>query len=175
MPSASRAKGAAHSRSAVSSRSKKLDIVVSLPLLRSALAIAAISASGLAYESLLTRLFSLVFQYHFAFVAVSLAVFGLGTGALLAYISGWTSDRQRTQTRLIRLGLAMAIVLPLSVVLFSRLVASDLSVVTILVSLAPFLIAGMFSAVLYAHQSGQGAVIYSADLGGAAQIGRAHV
>ena len=36
-------------------------------------------------ELSLTRLFSVIFYYHFAFLAVSVAMFGLTVGALLAY------------------------------------------------------------------------------------------
>jgi hypothetical protein len=163
-----RTKGKTRPGGAAGGRSKKSEPAAPVALYKSALAVAAISASVLAYESMLTRIFSLVFQYHFAFVAVSLAVFGLGVGALLAYISGWTTNLHEGRTRLVRLGLATAIALPLSTLLFSRLIASNLRIITFTISLAPFLLAGMFSAVLYAQQSRQGAAIYAADLGGAA-------
>lgn len=168
MSSKQRAKGSTGSGAATGTRLKKLEPTLPTALYKSALAVAAISACSLAYESLLTRMFSLVFQYHFAFVAVSLAVFGLGVGALLAYIFGWTIDPQKAQMRLVRLGIATAIALPISTILFSRLIASALTGITFVISLVPFLFAGMFSAVLYAHQSKQGAAIYAADLGGAA-------
>lgn len=168
MSSKQRTKGNDHSGRATSARLKKHEPALPTALYKSAFAAAAISACGLAYESLLTRMFSLVFQYHFAFVAVSLAVFGLGVGALLAYLFGWTIDPQKAQMRLVRLGIATAIALPISTILFSRLIASALTGITFVISLVPFLFAGMFSAVLYAQQSRQGAAIYAADLGGAA-------
>jgi hypothetical protein len=136
-------------------RPKNLEVAPTIPLFKTAFAVAAISASGLAYESLLTRMFSLVFQYHFAFVAVSLAVFGLGIGALLAYIFGWTINLQKGQTRLVRLGLATAIALPISTILFSRLIASSVTGITFVICLVPFLCRHV-SAVLYAQQSRQG-------------------
>jgi len=37
------------------------------------------------YEILLTRVFSVTMQYHFAFVAISLAMFGMTAGALIVY------------------------------------------------------------------------------------------
>ncbi|MBI3015202.1 MAG: hypothetical protein HYY65_09125, partial [Candidatus Tectomicrobia bacterium] len=43
-----------------------------------------IGLSVLSYEIILTRFFSALFSYHFVFVAVSLAVLGLGLGGLLA-------------------------------------------------------------------------------------------
>ena len=41
-------------------------------------------------ELSLTRIFSVVFYYHFAFLAISIALFGLGAGGVFSYIvSGW--------------------------------------------------------------------------------------
>ena len=41
-------------------------------------------------ELALTRIFSVVFYYHFAFLAISIALFGLGVGGVLSYwIGGW--------------------------------------------------------------------------------------
>ena len=41
-------------------------------------------------ELALTRVFSVVFYYHFAFLAISIALFGLGMGGLFSYIvAGW--------------------------------------------------------------------------------------
>jgi len=41
-------------------------------------------------ELSLTRIFSVVFYYHFAFLAISIALFGLGTGGVFSYVvAGW--------------------------------------------------------------------------------------
>jgi len=41
-------------------------------------------------ELSLTRIFSVIFHYHFAFLAISIALFGLGAGGVFAYVvSGW--------------------------------------------------------------------------------------
>jgi len=40
----------------------------------------------LLYEMLLTRIFSVTMWYHFAFMAVSIAMFGMTLGALLVYL-----------------------------------------------------------------------------------------
>lgn len=45
-----------------------------------------LSASTLMVELLLTRLFSVILLYHFAFMAVAVAMPGLGAGGLLAYL-----------------------------------------------------------------------------------------
>src|SRR5450755_2733557 len=51
-----------------------------------ALAIGLMSFSALLLELALTRLFSVVLYYHFAFLAISIALLGLGAGAVFAYI-----------------------------------------------------------------------------------------
>jgi len=41
-------------------------------------------------ELSITRIFSVVFYYHFAFLAISIALFGLGAGGVFSYIvGGW--------------------------------------------------------------------------------------
>ena len=40
----------------------------------------------LMYELLLTRIFSVTTFYHFAFMAVSIAMFGMTVGAILVYL-----------------------------------------------------------------------------------------
>src|SRR2546421_2214460 len=44
------------------------------------------SFSALSLELALTRLFSVVLFYHFAFLAVSIALLGLGAGGVFAYL-----------------------------------------------------------------------------------------
>ena len=46
----------------------------------------AITLSTLMYEIGLTRIFSVTMWYHFAFVAISVALFGMTVGALLVYL-----------------------------------------------------------------------------------------
>src|SRR3990167_3798947 len=45
-----------------------------------------IALSTLMYEILLTRIFSVTMGYHFAFMAVSIAMFGMTVGALIVYL-----------------------------------------------------------------------------------------
>lgn len=48
-------------------------------------AVALTTMSTLILELALTRIFSVVFFYHFAFLAISIALFGLGAGGVLSY------------------------------------------------------------------------------------------
>src|SRR5437660_5353704 len=56
------------------------------PRSRVLVAVALVTASTLALQVVLTRLFSAVLAYHFSFVAISLALLGTGGGALLVYL-----------------------------------------------------------------------------------------
>lgn len=48
-------------------------------------AVALTTMATLVLELALTRIFSVVFYYHFAFLAISIALFGLGAGGVLSY------------------------------------------------------------------------------------------
>ncbi len=48
--------------------------------------VAASSCGALLLELALTRLFSVVLFYHFAFLAISIALLGLGSGGVFAYL-----------------------------------------------------------------------------------------
>lgn len=49
------------------------------------MAVALTTMATLILELSLTRIFSVVFYYHFAFLAISIALFGLGAGGVLSY------------------------------------------------------------------------------------------
>src|SRR5437588_12870579 len=66
--------------------------------LRLPLIIAIVSCASLLLELALTRLFSVVLFYHFAFLAISVALLGLGAGGVLAHLfrarlSRWTIEQ----------------------------------------------------------------------------------
>src|SRR5512146_1864396 len=52
--------------------------------------VALTTLATLVLELSLTRIFSVVFYYHFAFLAISIALFGLGAGGVLSYLVGVT-------------------------------------------------------------------------------------
>ena len=67
------------------------------------LAVGLMSFSALLLELGLTRLFSVVLFYHFAFLAISIALLGLGAGAVFAFLrrewlQRWTHKRARRGT-----------------------------------------------------------------------------
>lgn len=56
------------------------------------LAVALTTLATLLLELSLTRVFSVVFYYHFAFLAISIALFGLGTGGVMSYLLAGRGD-----------------------------------------------------------------------------------
>src|ERR1700756_52908 len=54
------------------------------------LSVALTTLATLLLELALTRIFSVVFYYHLAFLAISIALFGLGAGGVFSYVvAGW--------------------------------------------------------------------------------------
>src|SRR5215469_8285306 len=58
----------------------------SAALPRVMISVALVSFSGLLLELAMTRLFSVVLFYHFAFFAISVALLGLGSGGVFAHL-----------------------------------------------------------------------------------------
>jgi hypothetical protein len=57
------------------------------------LCVALTTMATLLVELSLTRIFSVVFYYHFAFLAISIALFGLGAGGVFSYaVAGWKGN-----------------------------------------------------------------------------------
>src|SRR6188474_1382605 len=59
---------------------------MSLPAARHLAGVALVSATLLMTELALTRIFSVVMYYHFAFLAISIALFGVSASGVLAYV-----------------------------------------------------------------------------------------
>src|SRR5512135_3689582 len=68
------------------------------------LCVALTTLATLLLELSLTRIFSVVFYFHFAFLAISIALFGLGIGGVFSYlVADWKAP---LYTKLGRLSLA---------------------------------------------------------------------
>ena len=72
-----------------------------------------ISVATLMYQNLLARVFSLTMWYHFGFMAISIAMFGMTLGALLIYLlpSFFPKERAQRQISLSALAFAFSLVL----------------------------------------------------------------
>jgi hypothetical protein len=134
------------------------------------------SFSALLLELALTRLFSVVLFYHFAFLAISVALLGLGAGGVFAYL--WRSWLTRFPTRTLTATLctinAVIIFMALEVVLhvpvslelsrwnFLRLTAIYIA------SAIPFFFTGLVFSVVFARETRHVTRLYGADLLGGA-------
>ena len=131
-----------------------------LSIALSTCAIALASGVSLAFEVLLTRLFSLLFEYHYVFVATSVAIAGLGIGAAIGAL-----QKANTQPQRVLLWLALAF--SLDSLLLAHLPWAGVLIHAIL-ALPPFILVGLFVSSLFARQSEKSALLYAADLTGAA-------
>jgi hypothetical protein len=94
-------------------------------------------------ELSLTRIFSVVFYYHFAFLAISIALFGLGAGGVFSYIVAARPGNLYAKLGVLGLSSSGAVMAALLIILFApgELGYARLTVVY-LVSALPFFFAG---------------------------------
>lgn len=132
------------------------------------------SFSALLLELGLTRLFSVVLFYHFAFLAISIALLGLGAGGVFAYLRKHHLQRYELRRfaalcaglNALTIPLVLEIVLhvPVSLELtggnFARLTAIYLA------SAIPFFLTGLQFSVIFARESERIPRLYGADLAG---------
>jgi hypothetical protein len=134
------------------------------------------SFAALLLELALTRLFSVVLFYHFAFLAISIALLGLGAGGVFAYLLKPRLASTGTRTLAARLCItnAVVVVVVLEIVLhvpvalqvswanFARLTALYLA------AAVPFFLTGLLFAVVFARETHRIPKLYGADLCGGA-------
>jgi hypothetical protein len=134
------------------------------------------SFAALLLELALTRLFSVVLFYHFAFLAISIALLGLGAGGVFAYLG--KNRLNRFETRPLAAVLccmnAAAIPIVLEIVLHVpvslELSWNNLLKLTLLYLSAavPFLLTGLLFSVVFAREARTITRLYGADLLGGA-------
>src|SRR5439155_12163580 len=134
------------------------------------------SFAALLLELALTRLFSVVLFYHFAFLAISIALLGLGAGGVFAYLGKQRLAKFETR-RLAAMLCAInsvAVFVVLEIVLHVP-VSLELSwtnfgkLTTLYLSAAiPFFFTGLLFSLIFARESRHIPRIYGADLAGGA-------
>lgn len=132
-----------------------------------ALAVGCLAGAGLAFQVALTRAFSLMFQYHYVFLVVSLATLGLGIGAAGGYALGKRLARHTNQAIMLSSGL-LALVFPITAWALTQITSSDVTAGALIIPLVPFVLTGWISALLYTRYAKHSGTLYSADLIGAA-------
>jgi hypothetical protein len=158
----------------ISAPSIPLHSQVSQPTLLAGLGLTSFAA--LLLELALTRLFSVVLFYHFAFLAISVALLGLGAGGVFAYLqkARLCAFAIRTLASGLCLINSIVVLMVLEIVLhvpvaldvtgknFLRLTALYLA------AAVPFFLTGILFSVVFARESHRIPLLYGADLGGGA-------
>jgi hypothetical protein len=138
-----------------------------------------LSLSIILFELALTRIFSIVLWYDYAFMAISIAFFGLGIGSFVIHIQ---KDKYNTlkkksiidprltfSSRIVQYALAYGISVPVFIFLIGY-IPSDTSYIYLfyIVSSIPFFFAGAGMALVFLAMSEKINKLYFADLIGAA-------
>ncbi|MGA8762030.1 MAG: hypothetical protein WB562_03990 [Candidatus Sulfotelmatobacter sp.] len=134
------------------------------------------SFAALLLELALTRLFSVVLFYHFAFLAISIALLGLGAGGVFAYLLKKRLARIDTRTLAARLCIYSSILLliVLEVVLHVPVTLTVTGknflhlTALYLVSALPFFLTGVQFSIIFARETRRIPRLYGADLCGGA-------
>ncbi len=134
------------------------------------------SFAALLLELALTRLFSVVLFYHFAFLAISIALLGLGAGGVFAYLRKNELNRRETRSLAALLCCLNAVAIPLVLEIVLHVpVSLELSwgnlgklTVLYLAAAVPFFLTGLLFSVVFAREAKTITRLYGADLLGGA-------
>ncbi|MCP5110110.1 MAG: hypothetical protein GY953_04670, partial [bacterium] len=133
------------------------------------LGVALTALATLVLELSLTRIFSVVFYYHFAFLAISVALFGLGAGGLLSYLFRGRSPRLFWKLGALAALNSVCVVGSLVFVLTrSGTLGTGTLALIYLMSALPFFLAGCVVSTVIAETVEQVNRVYFFDLLGAA-------
>src|SRR3954452_5358551 len=147
-----------------------------MPLKATMFAVALVSLASLLLELALTRLFSVVLFYHFAFFAISIALLGLGAGGVFAHLRKEQLARFETRALVSRLCSINALIVPVVLVIVLRIpVSLEISKANFLrltaiylASAVPFFITGLEFSIVFAREAKHVSPLYAADLAGGA-------
>jgi hypothetical protein len=146
------------------------------PTARQLAGVVLISATLLMTELCLTRIFSVVMYYHFAFLAISIALFGLSASGVFAYVARRRLDRHDTGWLLARHSVIYAICTIVTLFALVRLRVglnyspTNLALMLTIYALAaiPFFTGGLVVTLAISRFATRINAVYAADLIGAA-------
>jgi hypothetical protein len=138
--------------------------------------VALVSATLLMTELALTRIFSVVMYYHFAFLAISIALFGVSASGVFAYLMRRRLDRYSTDALLALQSVVYAVCTIVALFWLVRLRVGlsysphNLALMLTIYGLAalPFFAGGLVVTLAISRLSSQVNAVYAADLIGAA-------
>ena len=145
-------------------------IVGSSLVLLYAILLAVISLSVLLLELTLTRIFSIILWYDYAFMAISIAFFGLGIGSLVAHIIKNRLRRELVPIYLLKSSLGFATSIGIFLLVTSYLIPPSVNFLYLfyLASSLPFLFAGIAIALIFYSRPRDISRLYFLDLMGSA-------
>ncbi len=131
-----------------------------------------VALTTLMYEILLTRIFSVTMWYHFAFVAISVAMFGMTVGALIVYLMPRTFPRDGVKLQLAASAVAFPVLMVLSLltqlsipfVVHPSIVGLYSIAFTYAVVAVPFVASGICICLALTRFPGHVSQLYAADL-----------
>ncbi len=140
------------------------------------IAVACVSAALLMTELALTRIFSVVMYYHFAFLAISIALFGLSASGVFAFVRRNALQRRATPRLLASRSLVFAATTVVALFVLVRLRVGlnyspeNLLLMLLIYALAavPFFTGGLVVTLAIARNADRVNAVYAADLLGAA-------
>jgi predicted membrane-bound spermidine synthase len=138
--------------------------------------VALVSATLLMTELALTRIFSVIMYYHFAFLAISIALFGLSASGVFAYVARRRLDRVSTDALLAVESLIYAVCTIVALFWLVRLHVGlnysprNLALMLTIYTLAalPFFAGGLVVTLAISRLAAHVNAVYAADLLGAA-------
>jgi spermidine synthase len=139
-------------------------------------AVALVSAGLLMTELALTRIFSVIMYYHFAFLAISIALFGLSASGVSAYLWRHRLGRRPIDGLLARQSVVYAAATVLALFALVRLRVGltysprNLELMLLIYALAalPFFAGGLVLTIAISRFAARVNAVYAADLSGAA-------
>ena len=129
-----------------------------------------VSMTVLLFELGLTRIFSIVLWYDYAFMAISVAFFGLGIGALLVHLVKKKMKKEHLLSKILQSNIAFAVSVPIFLFLIGHIIPSSPSFIYLfyLASSIPFFFAGTSMALIFLTMPKEITKLYFIDLAGAA-------
>ena len=135
-----------------------------------------VTLATLSFEVLLTRIFSVTMWYHFAFMVISIALFGLTVGAIVVYLypdrfpSDTTSHHMALSSLFFSIAIVVSFLFHISMPFSGpgNLIGILTLLLTYLVVSIPFFFSGICVTLALTRHSRQVSRLYAADLAGAA-------
>jgi len=126
--------------------------------------------SVLLFELALTRIFSIVLWYDYAFMAISIAFFGLGIGSLLTHILKNKVKREQLPSKILQTTIIFAVSVPIFLLVIGHVIPPNIHFIYLfyLSSSIPFFFAGISMSLIFFAMPREVSKLYFIDLVGAA-------